>query len=71
MEVNVASIDGVDYIEREIIKVSDKEYALLVNENNEYDFCIKRKEKEEYFPLKDKEEFELVLMYFVKKDLNK
>lgn len=67
MEVNTTIIDDKIYVEEDTITVNDKTYAYLVNDADEFDFCIKLVEGEEYTAIKDKDEFDLALMYFVKK----
>ena len=68
MEVNTTIINDKMYVEKDQISVKGKTYAYLVNDTDDFDFCIKLIENDNYVALKDKEEFELALMYFIKKN---
>lgn len=73
-EYNVASLNGKDYIEVDTINLNDNTYVFLVNEKDEKDFTIKKityeNDKSFYEPLDTKEEFELVLLTFTKKNID-
>ena len=49
------------------IKENGKVYAYLINGDDDTDFMIRILEGEEYLPIKDKNEFDLALMYYMKK----
>lgn len=70
-EVNVTTLDGKEYIELDTITIKDNEYVYLVNENDEYDFKIRKIINEDgksyYEPLKTNEEFDLAMLMFTKK----
>lgn len=67
MEIFSTEIDGVVYDEVDLIEVNGNKYAYLVNENDEDDFVIRKVVNEEYTALNDKTEYELALMYYLKK----
>ena len=67
MEIFSTEIDGVLYDEVDLIEVNGNKYAYLVNENDEDDFVIRKVVNEEYTALNDKTEYELALMYYLKK----
>ena len=67
MEVYSTVIDGKEYDEIDLIEVNGNKYAYLLNENDDNDFVIRKVEDEMYVPLKDKNEFDLALMYYLKK----
>lgn len=68
-------MEETNYEEVESIKVSDKEYVYLVNPNNPDDFIINKisiKDGNEYYVnLDDENEYNLALMYFMKKHIGK
>jgi hypothetical protein len=74
MNLESVNIDGKVYLEIDKINVDKVTYAYLVNKDNKEDFCIRRlifkNDKYFYEGLKDDAEFNLALMYFVKKHEN-
>lgn len=73
-EYNVASLDGKDYIEVDTIDLNGDTYVFLVNEKDEMDYTIKKityeNDKSFYDPVDTKEEFELALLIFTKKNID-
>lgn len=74
MNVNVVSLNGKNYMEVDKIEENGNTYVYLSNKDDEKDFCIRklvaREDKVFYEGLKDNDEFDLALMYFVKKHKN-
>lgn len=74
MNVEVVNINGKKYIEVDKIDSNGNSYVYLSNKDDDSDFCIKkivaRDGKIFYEGLKDSDEFDLALMYFVKKHQN-
>lgn len=64
-------IDDKEYCIVDTIIIDDTEYTYFINTNDETDFFFKKttiKNEEKYYsPLKDKNEFEKVLLSFAKK----
>lgn len=69
-EVNVVELDGKTYIEVDIIKIKDKDYAFLIDENDESSILIRRVVYEGnesfYETLDSADEIKLALAYFAK-----
>ena len=74
MNVDVGNIDNKDYIEIDKIECNGNTYVYLSNVDDMKDFCIRkivaREGKVFYEGLKDNDEFDLALMYFIKKHKN-
>ena len=74
MDRDATFINNKEYIELETISINDNEYAYMINPEDEEDFTVRKvifeEDKKVYAPLKDREEFEKALMYFVKKHSN-
>lgn len=70
-EVNIVEFDGISYIEVDVIKIKDVDYAFLVNEENDTDILIRKltteNDKTFYDPVESEEEIKLALAYFAKK----
>lgn len=64
--------DGITYIIVDEIKLEDKKFVYLTNENDVKDFCIKKsiiENDEEFFVgLDSDEEFDQAMLYFAKKN---
>lgn len=71
---NVTNIDGIEYIELDEVVINDKKYVFLVNKNDEKDFIINKiiteNNKEYYEGLSSKEEYQIALLSFVKRNKN-
>lgn len=65
------TLNGINYVEADTIKEKEITYSYLVNQNNTDDFIIRKiinKEGKEYYDALDNEtEYNLALMYFIKK----
>lgn len=74
MQMDAVIIDGKTYVEIDKILIKEKEYVYLVNKDNENDFLVRklgaRDGKVFYDGLDDKEEFDIAMVYFVKKHEN-
>ena len=72
INVNVTDIDGKEYIELDTVEVKDSKYVYLVSTNDEKDFLINKivldNGKEYYESLESNEEFQIVLLNFIKKN---
>ena len=74
INVNVTDIDGKEYIELDTVEVNDSKYVYLVSTNGDKDFLINKivldNGKEYYEGLESNEEFQIVLLNFIKKNKN-
>ena len=74
INVNVTDIDGKEYIELDTVEVKDSKYVYLVSTNDDKDFLINKivldNGKEYYESLESNEEFQIVLLNFIKKNKN-
>lgn len=74
MNVEVININGKKYMEVDKIDNNGNSYVYLSNKEDENDFCIKkivaREGKIFYEGLKNEDEFDLAMMYFIKKHQN-
>ena len=74
INVNVTDIDGKEYIELDTIEVNGSKYVYLVSTNDDKDFLINKivleNGKEYYEGLESNEEFQIVLLNFIKKNKN-
>lgn len=72
INVNVTDIDGKEYIELDAVEVSNSKYVYLVSTNDDKDFLINKividNGKEYYEGLESNEEFQIVLLNFIKKN---
>ena len=72
INVNVTDIDGKEYIELDTVEVNDSKYVYLVSTNGDKDFLINKivldNGKEYYEGLESNEEFQIVLLNFIKKN---
>lgn len=72
INVNVTDIDGKEYIELDTVEVKDSKYVYLVSTNDNKDFLINKivldNGKEYYESLESNEEFQIVLLNFIKKN---
>lgn len=70
--VNVTDIDGKEYIELDTVEVKGSKYVYLVSTNDDKDFLINKivldNGKEYYESLESNEEFQIVLLNFIKKN---
>lgn len=65
--LNYCTVDGKDYIEYDIIEIDGNKYAYLLNEEDNSDYMIRKLVEDNYEVLKDENEFDLALTYFLKK----
>ena len=74
INVNVTDIDGKEYIELDTVEVNGSKYVYLVSTNDDKDFLINKivvdNGKEYYEGLESNEEFQIVLLNFIKKNKN-
>lgn len=72
INVNVTDIDGKEYIELDTVEVKGSKYVYLVSTNDDKDFLINKivldNGKEYYESLESDEEFQIVLLNFIKKN---
>lgn len=72
INVNVTDIDGKEYIELDTLEVKGSKYVYLVSTNDDKDFLINKivldNGKEYYESLESNEEFQIVLLNFIKKN---
>lgn len=72
INVNVTDIDGKEYIELDTVEVNGSKYVYLVSTNDDKDFLINKivldNGKEYYEGLESNEEFQIVLLNFIKKN---
>lgn len=72
INVNVTDIDGKEYIELDTVEVKGSKYVYLVSTNDDKDFLINKivldNGKEYYECLESNEEFQIVLLNFIKKN---
>lgn len=72
INVNVTDIDGKEYIELDTAEVKGSKYVYLVSTNDDKDFLINKivldNGKEYYESLESNEEFQIVLLNFIKKN---
>lgn len=72
INVNVTDIDGKEYIELDTVEVKGSKYIYLVSTNDDKDFLINKivldNGKEYYESLESNEEFQIVLLNFIKKN---
>lgn len=72
INVNVTDIDGKQYIELDTVEVKGSKYVYLVSTNDDKDFLINKivldNGKEYYESLESNEEFQIVLLNFIKKN---
>lgn len=72
IDVNVTDIDGKEYIELDTVEVKGSKYVYLVSTNDDKDFLINKivldNGKEYYESLESNEEFQIVLLNFIKKN---
>ena len=72
INVNVTDIDGKEYIELDTVEVKGSKYVYLVSTNEDKDFLINKivfdNGKEYYESLESNEEFQIVLLNFIKKN---
>lgn len=72
INVNVTDIDGKEYIELDTVEVKGSKYVYLVSTNDDKDFLINKivldNGKEYYKSLESNEEFQIVLLNFIKKN---
>lgn len=72
VNVNVTDIDGKEYIELDTVEVKGSKYVYLVSTNDDKDFLINKivldNGKEYYESLESNEEFQIVLLNFIKKN---
>lgn len=72
INVNVTDIDGKEYIELDTVEVNNSKYVYLVSTNDDKDFLINKividNGKEYYEGLESNEEFQIVLLNFIKKN---
>lgn len=72
INANVTDIDGKEYIELDTVEVKDSKYVYLVSTNDDKDFLINKivldNGKEYYESLESNEEFQIVLLNFIKKN---
>ena len=72
INVNVTDIDGKEYIELDTVEVKGSKYVYLVSTNVDKDFLINKivldNGKEYYESLESNEEFQIVLLNFIKKN---
>ena len=70
INVNVTDIDGKEYIELDTVEVNGSKYVYLVSTNDDKAFLINKivvdNGKEYYEGLESNEEFQLVLLNFIK-----
>lgn len=71
INVNVTDIDGKEYIELDTVEVKGSKYVYLVSTNDDKDFLINKivldNGKEYYESLESNEEFQIVLLNFIKR----
>lgn len=74
INVNVTDIDGKEYTELDTVEVNGSKYVYLVSTNDDKDFLINKivvdNGKEYYEGLESNEEFQIVLLNFIKKNKN-
>lgn len=74
INVNVTDIDGKEYIELDTVEVNGSKYVYLVSTNDDKAFLINKivvdNGKEYYEGLESNEEFQIVLLNFIKKNKN-
>ncbi len=72
INVNITDIDGKEYIELDTVEVNNNKYIYLVSTNDDKDFLINKivvdNGKEYYEGLESNEEFQIVLLNFIKKN---
>lgn len=72
INVNITDIDGKEYIELDTVEVKGSKYVYLVSTNDDKDFLINKivldNGKEYYESLESNEEFQIVLLNFIKKN---
>lgn len=72
INVNVTDIDSKEYIELDTVEVKGSKYVYLVSTNDDKDFLINKivldNGKEYYESLESNEEFQIVLLNFIKKN---
>ena len=72
INVNVTDIDGKEYIELDTVEVKGSKYVYLVSTNDDKDFLINKivldNGKEYYESIESNEEFQIVLLNFIKKN---
>ena len=72
INVNVTDIDGKEYIELDTVEVKGSKYVYLVSTNDDKGFLINKivldNGKEYYESLESNEEFQIVLLNFIKKN---
>lgn len=72
INVNVTDIDGKEYIELDTVEVKGSKYVYLVSTNDDKNFLINKivldNGKEYYESLESNEEFQIVLLNFIKKN---
>ena len=72
INVNVTDIDCKEYIELDTVEVKGSKYVYLVSTNDDKDFLINKivldNGKEYYESLESNEEFQIVLLNFIKKN---
>ena len=72
INVNVTDIDGKEYIELDTVEVKGSKYVYLVSTNDDKYFLINKivldNGKEYYESLESNEEFQIVLLNFIKKN---
>lgn len=72
INVNVTDIDGKEYIELDTVEVKGSKYVYLVSTIDDKDFLINKivldNGKEYYESLESNEEFQIVLLNFIKKN---
>ena len=72
INVNVTDTDGKEYIELDTVEVKGSKYVYLVSTNDDKDFLINKivldNGKEYYESLESNEEFQIVLLNFIKKN---
>ena len=72
INVNVTDIDGKEYIDLDTVEVKGSKYVYLVSTNDDKDFLINKivldNGKEYYESLESNEEFQIVLLNFIKKN---
>jgi len=71
IDVEVTELDNKTYVEVDKYDIKDKTYVLLINQDDPKDFTIRKLTVEGetifYTGLDSNEEFDLALMYFVKR----
>ena len=72
INVNVTDIDGKEYIELDTVEDKGSKYVYLVSTNDDKDFLINKivldNGKEYYESIESNEEFQIVLLNFIKKN---